>query len=676
MTVDASLPMNGPARETAVRPWERGLLWLGAPLCAAGLATTGIAAQWRPGRFAELLILALASLGIAAALRRALRWPLANGLAVAWLLALVYFAGPVPFLAVVTFALAALALGALVHPGAPVALQTAGGLALCGGLLGWLLPLPVHYRAVYLIVCVALIAGRRRWLRDAASDAAARWRDAVATAPRPAAFAILALGLASTGAWLPTLQADDITYHLRLPWQLLEAHRYPLDPGLHIWSMAPWLGDVLQAVPQAMAGAEARGAVNLLWIAITAAGVWQLAVALHGAARAAWYSVALYACLPLTAALAGSMQTETPTAALLVWLAWMIVAARRRDPRFLALAAVLAGGLLGLKLAAALLALLLLPWALWRRGLPSLRAAVAVVAIVMAIGGSSYAYAGFVAHNPVLPLFNAWFHSPYAAPVNFDDPRWHAGFDALLPWNLTFRTERYLEAFAGGGGFVLVALAGAWLLALWRRETTAMAATTLLLVAGLLLPMQYLRYVFPALVLALPLLAVIAFRIDPRRAAWLLAGVCVLNLAFQANSFWLLRVGAVKMAVLSAGDDAPLFREYVPERNLIAAIRATPHHDVLALDPERPYIAELGVRGRSVSHLDRALQRGAVDADAVADGAAWAALLRREDISDLLVRPARLTPAQRAGLERLGAVQRGSEGDVQWWHLPAAEGLR
>lgn len=82
------------------------------------------------------------------------------------------------------------------------------------------------------------------------------------------------------------------------------------------------------------------------------------------------------------------------------------------------------------------------------------------------------------------------------------------------------------------------------------------------------------------------------------------------------------------------------------------------------------------MRGRSVSYLDRALQRGAVDADAVADGAAWAALLRREDISDLLVRPARLTPAQRAGLERLGAVQRGSEGDVQWWHLPAAEGLR
>ena len=51
MTADTSLAMNGHAG-AAARPWERALLWAGVPLCIAGLATTGILAQWRGGRFA------------------------------------------------------------------------------------------------------------------------------------------------------------------------------------------------------------------------------------------------------------------------------------------------------------------------------------------------------------------------------------------------------------------------------------------------------------------------------------------------------------------------------------------------------------------------------------------------------------------------------------------------
>jgi hypothetical protein len=596
---------------------------------------------------------------------------MASGLVLAWLAALILFAGVLPTVAVALLGAAALALGSVVDRDAPMALRMTAGLALVAGVLGWLLPLPIHYRAVYLRACAAAIAWRWRVLRASWHDAAACWRDAVAAAPRASAFAVLVLGLASTGCWLPTMQADDVVYHLRLPWQLMQAHRYPLDPALHVWSLAPWAGDVLQAVAQLLAGGEARGALNALWIALTAAGLWRFVIALHGSARAAWFAVALYASLPLTAALAGGMQTETPTAALLVWLAWTILDAGAQSSRRLWLAALLLGGLLALKLAAALLALLLLPWALWRhRRLPSLRAAALVWVIVMAIGGASYAYAWQVAHNPFLPLFNAWFQSPYFDPVNFDDVRWHAGFDAALPWNLTFHTDRYLEAFPGGGGFVLVALAGAWLLALLRRGTaaTALAATALLVVP--LWPMQYLRYVFPALVLLLAPLTVAAFRTDARRAAWLCAGVCALNLAFQANAFWLLRVGALKATVLAGGGDAPVFAERVPERNLIAALRGTPHGSVLALDPTRPYVAELGMRGRSVSGYDRLLQRAAQAADADASGEQWMALLRREGITEVLVRPTLLAPAQQAALARLGAAPRQAQGDLQWWRIP------
>ncbi|GAB3359792.1 hypothetical protein GCM10027430_32510 [Lysobacter tyrosinilyticus] len=638
-----------------------------------GLATTGIAAQWRGGRFAELIVLALINLALAAVLRRTLRWRMASGLALAWLLALVFFVGVIPATATMLFGLAALALGGLFDRHAPAALRLACGWVVIGGTLGWLLPLPVHYRAAYLLPALVLIAWRWRALAESWREAMTEWHQVIDSAPRIAAFAVLCLGLASTACWLPTMQADDLVYHLRLPWQLTLQHRYPLEPGLHIWSLAPWLADVVQAVPQLIAGEEARGAVNALWIVVTAAGVWRLAVALGGGTRAAWLAVALYASVPLTGGLAGGMQTELPTAALLVWLVWIIID-RAEHPRRLWIGAILLGGLLALKLASAAFALLLLPLALWtHRRLPGLVAMLGASALALVLAGSSYVYAAWMARNPVLPLFNAWFRSPYYDYANFDDARWHAGFDAALPWNLTFHTDRYLEAFAGGGGFILIALAGAWLLALATRRTTAVAiaATASLMLA--LLPMQYLRYLFPALVLMLPLLSLTVMRIDPRRAAWLLIGVCVLNFAFQANSFWLLRIGLVKMTLKEAGNDTAAFRAYAPERDLLATIRMTSHRNVLALDPQRPYVAELGVQGRSISYYDRSLRDAAQQAERDLTGTAWAELLRRAEISDVLVHPGVSTPAQQAALARVGAVRRQVAGDLEWWHVPAED---
>ena len=675
-----------PAPEQAIEEpgsasWARALLWIGAPLCLVGLVVDHLGAQWHGGRFAGLIVLSLLALAAAGVLRRVLGWRLASGLALAWLLAVVFYAGVVPALATMLFASGALALGGLLQREAPPALRIACGLILVAGALGWLLPLPVHYGAGYAGLCLGLAAWQWRALAASWRAMATQWHAALDAAPRAAAFAVLVLGLASTGCWIPTMQADDVVYHLRLPWQLLAQHHYPLDPALHIWALAPWAGDVLQAVPQLIAGAEARGSMNALWLVLTATAVWRIASLLGGTARTAWFAVALYGSLPLTAGLAGSMQSETPTAALLAWLVVLILEPAPRTPRVrigaVLVGAVLVGGLLALKLSSAVFAVLLLPWALWRhRRVPAPVTLAGACAIALAIGGSSYAYATGIARNPFLPLFNAWFRSPYFDPVNFDDARWHAGFDAALPWNLTFHTDRYLEGFAGGGGFVFVALAGAWVLAFLHRRTAAMALATTALIVAPLIPMQYLRYTFPATVLLLPLLSVTAFRIDPRRAAWLLAGVCVLNLAFQANGFWLLRVGQVKMSIMGAGRDEPAFRARVPERNLIAAIRGTDHGNVLALDAERPYVAELGVRGRSISYYDRSLQRAAQSAEAQADGSAWVDVLHRAGITDVLLRPATTTTAQRAALARLHATRRQVEGDVEWWHVPATKAAR
>lgn len=671
----ATLPLQPSTSSTVrpTRPWQTTLLWSGLPLCLLGMFWHGTWQQWHPGRFGELLLLALLCWCLAWPLRHFARWQWASAIALVWLLALAWFAGLLPVAATALLGLAALALGSLVAARQPLALQLACGLVMLGAMLAWLLPLPVHVRWSYLALCLVLVVLRRHALAQIFRQAGNGWKAAVDPAPRAAAFAVLAMGLASTGTWLPTLQVDDVGYHLRLPWQLLQQSRYVADPEAHIWALAPWLGDVLQAVPQLVSGSEARGPLNALWMLLTASGTWHLARAWEGDARAGWASIALYASLPLTATLAGSMQTEAPTAALLVWLTCLIARKPEDSTRIVYSGAVLVGGLLALKLAAAAAALLLLPWALWRhRPAPGMKTLLGAGGVVLLLGSSSFVYAAIVAGNPFLPLFNQWFQSPYFPASNFDDTRWHAGFGPLLPWQMTFDTGRYVEAFAGGGSFTSVILLGAWLLAFTRRKTALAAAILSLCIAIPLIPMQYLRYVFPASVALLPLLAVTALHFDPRRGAWLLAAACLLNFAFQANGHWMLRTGAVKQTVLALGDDRPLFLHYAPDRILLQQLRnqADLHGNVMALDPNHAVVAEMGSRGRTTSHYDTSLSEAARVADTDSSGVAWQVLLLKENVSDVLLRGKSASPAQRAGLERAGATLRGEAGDAQWWALP------
>lgn len=658
------MPSSAPARFVPAL-----LLWAGMAACAAGLLAQRTLAVLPWPRFSEYLLLGALAWLAAWALQRWRGGTCACALGAVWLLALAVYAGPLPVLAVALLAAAAVALGSLLVAG-PAALPV--GLGLVAGLLGWLLPLPLHHRLAYLAACVALVAWRRAAIAAAAREAWRAFDAGARAAPRASTAALLLLGLASTGAWLPTLQYDDVAYHLGLPWQLQETARYALDPALQVWALAPWGGDVLQGVAQVLAGGEARGALDALWLAACAAALHALAGALGAAPARRWWAVALMASLPLTLHLAGGMQTELPAMALLPALAWLVLRAGGDDPppRALLAGAVLFGALCGLKTMHAAVALPVLAWAAWRHRArwPWRRLPLAVAAAV-AVGGSSYAYAWAIAGNPLLPLLNGWFRSPWFPPVDFDDARWHAGLDLATPWRLTFDTARYHEGFAGGFGFVLVALAGVWLLALAdpRTRGVAGAAAGGLLLA--LLPLQYARYLQPSLVLAVPALVAAIPRV--RGAAPAFWALCVLDLAFAANGNWILRTGALKRAIAHPGDPAPLFERYLPERALAARMRREGDTGAVLVMPGSGLpLAELGQRGRNLLWYAPRWQAAGQRADADAGGTAWCALLRRNRIAHVLLRPAALAPAQRAGLRRCGATLAGAAGDAQWWRIP------
>jgi hypothetical protein len=654
------------------------LVWAGVAACAVGFVVhrSWLDLPWK--RAGDGLVLALGALAAALLLRRLRAMPFATALALVWALALVRFAGVSPVLSVALLGAAACAIGSvLAGPRDPV-IALPVGLALIGGVAGWTLSWPVHHAWVHAALLGAMCVWRRAALRDGLGRARLGWRAAVAASPSLAAVAVFALGLASVGAWLPTMQADDLAYHLALPSQLQRDAAYLADPARQIWALAPWLGDVLQGIAQVVAQREARGALDALWLLVAAAATWRLARRVDADAATAWLAVALCASLPLLAALLGGMHTELPTTALLLAGALLVVEAQggaAPEPGVdrLFAGAVVCAGLVALKFGSAVCALVLVGWSLARARtrIPWARLP-AALALFALLAGSSYVAAWRTTGNPLFPLFNQVFRSPLLPAEQLVDPRWHAGFGIGLPWSITFDTDRYLEAVDGGFGFVLVALAGAWLIALAAGRTRALAVVASIMLFVPLLPMQYARYAFPGLVLLVPALAVATVHaLGQRVATRLLLSLCVANLAFQANAHWLLGVNTLRKLVGHLDGASEALRRYAPERTLVAELRRRDDGDsiVLALDPRAPWVAELGRRGRSVAHYAPALERARIVADDDASGAAWQALIRGTGARWLLSRTDGSSDAQRAALAALGARRIARAETAQLWEI-------
>lgn len=656
--------------------WPLAAVVAGVIATAVGLIGHETWRQLPAERFALSLVLAGLALAAAWPLRRLLRWSQASALAAIWVLALIVFVGPLPVLAAALLGLGALALGALLVPStmpARAALSTIVGLMLIAGLAGWIVTLPLHRTWVWLALLLSVIALQRNMLLQVASETTQGWRDAVTSAPRTAAFAVMLLGLASTACWLPAMQMDDLTYHLGLPTQLMLHAQYTPAPEFQMWSFAPWASDLLHGIVFLLSRHEAHGALNALWLALAAVAAWSIVSSLRATTQERWLSLALFASLPTLVWIAAGMQTELAATAVTLALIAVIVT---DGPGRLWAGTVLFAGLFALKLVHGFAVLPLLLYAGWRHWPQCAWRRLPLALIVFAgLAMSSYVQSWLVTGNPVLPMFNQVFQSPYFPLEQFSDPRWHAGFTVDLLWRVTFDTDRYVEGWDGGFGFVFIALAGLWLLQLLRpgRRVLMLAVT-----ASLLLPligMQYARYAFPGLALLAVLLPIgNENALGRRRLLWLLVGVCLLNLAFQANASWLHHSAALKRTIRSGGNAEAILPAYLPERLLLKRIPTSADDIVLAADPMRGFVAELGGRGRTVSPHDPSLAAVALIANADASGERWVELLTRERIRWVLVNADVANPALRAGLARNGAVRTDALGNIELWRqapLPA-----
>ena len=654
------------------------LYWLGFVLLTAGFVINEL---WRgivPGPTLFLGGLLLASLLLAFVLCRVLRCAMATALLLLWLLALAYFTGFAACLAVILVALAAVGVGSpLVPVGLPArtSLCVLVGVALMCGIDGWLLPFHIHFRAIYVVVLLAMVFLRWRAIMPMLHEIPPRWSAAVGAAPFMAVVALLAVGAMSTFAWLPTLDFDSLSYHLNLPSQLVALGYYQMNAATNIWALSPWAADVLQAITWVVGGVLARGAVDALWAGLSLVLIWKLCEELELQPAVRWLAVALYAAIPTIAYTLFSMQTEGPTAAVIAALALLIQHVREPGRRDLLLAAVLFALLLALKISNLMFAGPLGLWLLWdwRRGLPW-RVVPGAMLLLLVVAGSSYVYAWKVTGNPVLPVFNGIFHSPYFPAINWRDHRWDSGFHLDIIWRLVFHSGDYKAGGSAAPIVVLIALGGSLLVALGRPASRPLA---LVAIACLLLPLyeiQYSRYAIPSMALFIPamLCGVPSITGPSQQNRGVLAALCILvviSLAYVSGISWQTTAGILETRVM--GGRATIIGQFAPARRLVQVVenRYGETARVLILDEESPFAAEFAGKAFTLNWYDPQLQHWAHRADADRAGQTWTAVFARTGANLLLTAKDAISPSLMAAITRANGSVVFDAGDSLLWQL-------
>lgn len=627
-------------------------------------------------RALELLGIAAGVLSAAALVSRVLM--VRPALAAAAVVAVLYVAvlGVAPVASAALLAAAALAIGSgfLPRAQAPASpwLALVLGLAIIAGVLGWLLPFRLHFGPLYVIAALVGVAVRRKVVAELLRAMSDGWR--AETGDRWLGAVCIAIAAAmGTTTWLPTASFDDLAYHLGLPWQLADYGRYRLDPESQVWALSAWAGDVLHATVQLMAGREGRGALNALYLVVFLHLLHALARGAGLSGRGAWLVVMLAVSQPVTAALGFSMQTELAAGVTAVAAALVVQQAVRVEAaRYIIAFSLLAAFGIGLKISNVIFLGPLGVWLLLRlRSLP-LGPTAHAAALAVLVGGSSFVYAAVIAGNPVLPLFNDIFGSPFFAEHRFRDARYSGLLAWSVPFDLVLDSSRFFESWDGTAGFQWLAWLGPLLLALGVRPLRPLVLIALVSLIAMFLQAQYLRYLYPGLALAaVPLVGGLRREADSFWAVLVALALAVANLGYAANAAWQFRDPGIVTGYGSAEREHVWLSHVAPER-LVARYLRTRYGDgyrLLLPQPDRPYAAEHAGRAFTLSWYDAALQRAGLQAAEDASGERLRQLALDLGASHVLIQRGSASPAVLHMVEAYGSPEM-SVGGAELYRVP------
>lgn len=458
------------------------------------------------------------------------------------------------------------------------------GVVIWLGISGVLIHFPVNYRVLYMVLCASpclIIAYRlpvqlehhRMRLFD-------QWSDLSAVPYLGWTVGLAFISWALRWSALPSVGYDDHALHLRMWTELRTLRTYTFDVESQIWSIAPFSVDLLHSGISLIADDDVRSAFNLvlaLAVLHLMLKIWRLICI---PIRTQWLLLVLMATTPMFGGLLLQLQTELFLSVLGLSGVYLLLKADGgwRGPNVLGLmlcaglcaATKLPGVLLGILLLATLSIRLSGQQAGRASGGPRLTGNALLLFIPLCfVAFHSYVTAWLVAGNPVLPLYNSFFKSPFFPDANFVDERWIRGFGFSSYFDAFFNTSQYVEAgnyTAGWQYLLLFPLAVLWL---FRPGLPKSLRIMLIPVLGFGLVMfsatQYWRYLFPVMPLAGVVLAALFLGGNPklRMILVVVTGACVcLNIIFFNRISWLM--GSPALQAFTERGRAEILRFYAP----------------------------------------------------------------------------------------------------------------
>ena len=398
-------------------------------------------------------------------------------------------------------------------------------------------------------------------------------------------FWAFCLGLAIIGwsvrwAAFPSMAYDDHAGHLRLWTELLTERRALFDVKGQIWAVAPFASDLIYAGISLVAGADARSAINLMLAIALLALIARVLHQMRAPAWVQWLLVVLMATTPMLGNLLLTMQTELALAVIGMASLRLVLNAK--------------GGwrgqyVLGILACSAMCAAIKLPGVifgatmllalavnLWMQRGPARTAsaylkwpALIVIIVLAFVSAHSYANAWLTTGNPLFPLYNAIFKSPFAPVSNFSDPRWIHGFGIRSYVRAFFHTSEFFEGGNYTAGWQYLVMLPLALAAVWTAPIPSRLRLAIVPLLGFGFAMfaatQYWRYVFPVMPIACVTMAAlfIGKNRTVRNASLALAILCILaNLAFYHRVSWMM--GAPAGTAYTQAEKQVLVSQYAP----------------------------------------------------------------------------------------------------------------
>ncbi|TAM31922.1 MAG: hypothetical protein EPN59_02975 [Paraburkholderia sp.] len=429
-------------------------------------------------------------------------------------------------------------------------------------------------------------------------------------------FFILVFTYVASCAFFPTINFDDNSLHRLIGSELRFYRQVQFNFSSQKWAVAPFAVDLIHGCVTFVAGRDARGATNIMLLALSSWMVWRLLRLVRVPRGPRLLLSAVTISSPIVLMLVTSQQVELFAICLAAATGSLILRLRRAPWSDVLIAAV---GVCALALACKitmviLLGALFVPYVMlrtdWKANFfdvrPNAKWVIALGVSAIFVAFHSYIFSYIKTGNPVFPLYNGIFKSPFLPLENYVDGRYANRRTLVDFFRMFWWTSNFFESRDGVSGFQFVfEVPVAIVLAAFdkrRRTLFLMFLAAVLYCVVMFYAIQYYRYMAPAIPLSTAILAALfssekssdtlIVRLRYISATLLLGTVAIFNLIASPNAAWYMADGWLQL--FSRGKKHSFLVENNPELILNEKLSLSGDgKEKILFDPDHPVFSTL-----------------------------------------------------------------------------------